>query len=320
MRKGLGQYGAVAALLILIALFIFGPLIQLHGIAEAWAQISIAIILQAIPFLILGVIISGFIEVFVPEAAFRRLPRSQHLAVPTAAASGMLLPACECASVPITQSLIRRGVPPAAALAFLLASPAINPVVLVSTAVAFGGDTRMMLARFVASLSTAVLVGWIWISGRAELSAGESRSHEHQHHAPSAWERLRESFLHDLLNAGGYLVLGALLAGMLKLFIPRDWFLVLGDKPVLACLAMAVLAVLLALCSEADAFIAASFTMMPPTAQLVFLVVGPMVDVKLMAMQRGAWGNGFIARFVPLTFAVALLTAIGVGALFFGDI
>ncbi|MWK60300.1 permease, partial [Pseudomonas otitidis] len=63
-----------------------------------------------------------------------------------------------------------------------------------------------------------------------------------------------------------------------------------------------------------------SFTMMPPTAQLVFLVVGPMVDVKLMAMQRGAWGNGFIARFVPLTFAVALLTAIGVGALFFGDI
>lgn len=318
MRHRVGQYGAIVSLMILSALLIFGPLIQLYGLAEAWAQISIAIVLQATPFLILGVIISGIIEVFVPEAAFRRLPRSQRLAVPTAAASGMLLPACECASVPITQSLVRRGVPSAAALAFLLASPAINPVVLVSTAVAFGGDTRMVIARFVASLSAAVLVGWIWMSGSIDVPDGEG--HSHQHHAPNKWERLRESFLHDLLNAGGYLVLGALLAGLLKLIVPREWFLILGDRPVLACLAMAALAVLLALCSEADAFIAASFTMMPPTAQLVFLVVGPMVDVKLIAMQRGAWGTGFVVRFVPLTFVVALLTAIGVGALAFGDL
>ncbi|CAB0631164.1 membrane protein [Corynebacterium diphtheriae] len=302
----------------IIAALVLGPIIQLKGQAEAWSQISTSIVLQAVPFLVLGVIISAVIEVFVPQAAFRRLPRNEKAAVPVAAASGFLLPACECASVPVTQSLVHRGVPPAAALAFLLASPAINPVVLVSTAVAFGGDLRMMIARLCASLIAAIIVGWVWISARLDIALDSEHTHCHGH--GNAWDRFRESCMHDLLNAGGFLVIGAMLAAVMKVLIPVDVITAVGIRPLIACLIMATLAIVISLCSEADAFVAASLTMMPATAQLVFLVVGPMVDVKLIAMQQGAWGRGFVTRFVPLTLLVAITVAIGVGSISFGDI
>jgi hypothetical protein len=96
------------------------------------------------PFLVFGVLVSGLIAAFVPAAVLRRLlPRRLVAAVPVAGMAGMMLPGCECASVPVSRRLMQQGVPPAAALTFLLAAPAVNPVVLVSTAVAFPGEPRM---------------------------------------------------------------------------------------------------------------------------------------------------------------------------------
>jgi uncharacterized membrane protein YraQ (UPF0718 family) len=125
--------------------------------------VFLAIVLQALPFLVLGVAVSAAIAVLVPPSWLARaIPRDPRLGVPTAAAAAALLPGCECSAVPIAGRLITRGGPSAAALTFLLAAPAINPVVLVATAVAFPGQPEMVLARFVASLFTAVIVGWIW--------------------------------------------------------------------------------------------------------------------------------------------------------------
>ena len=83
------------------------------------------------------------------------------MAVPVASAAGVVLPGCECASVPVAGALVGRGVTPAAALAFLLSAPAVNPVVLASTAVAFAGQPAMVVARLTASLATSVLMGWL---------------------------------------------------------------------------------------------------------------------------------------------------------------
>jgi uncharacterized membrane protein YraQ (UPF0718 family) len=85
-----------------------------------------------------------------------------------------------------------------------------------------------------------------------------------------------------------------------------------GSGP-LALLALGVLAVVMAICSEADAFVAASLKQFSPAAQLVFMVVGPMVDVKLVAMQAGTFGRAFAVRFAPLTFGVAVGAAALVG-------
>jgi hypothetical protein len=120
---------------------------------------------------------------------------------------------------------------------------------------------------------------------------------------------LAETARHDLVAAGGFLVLGAVAAAALSVLVPPEWTAALADRLVLAILVMALLAVVLALCSEADAFVAASLSALPLLPRLVFLVVGPAVDVKLIALQAGTFGRAFTARFAPATFVVAIVCA-----------
>jgi uncharacterized membrane protein YraQ (UPF0718 family) len=279
---------------------------------ETAATVFVAIFVQALPFLVLGVLLSAAIAAFVPQSFWARaLPSNRALAVPVAGAAGAVLPGCECASVPVAGALMTRGVTPAAALAFLLSAPAINPIVLISTFVAFPGEPEMVLARLVASFATAVIVGWLWLRfGRPEWLRIPRRTHLE---GATPWHTFRLTATHDFLHAGGFLVVGALAAAAMNVLIPTAWLDALADNPLLAILGMALLAVVLSICSEADAFVAASFTSFSLTARLTFLVVGPMVDLKLMSMQSGFFGRAFAARFAPTTFVVAVGMSILVG-------
>ncbi|MFK4154821.1 permease [Streptomyces fungicidicus] len=282
-------------------------------VMQSWMTVFVAVVLQALPFLVLGVLLSAAIAVFVPPSFFARaLPKRPALAVPVAGAAGAVLPGCECASVPVAGALVRRGVAPAAALAFLLSAPAINPVVLTATAVAFPDAPEMVLARFVASLLVACAMGWLWQRpGRADLLRPPSRSsYEGQGRGPAFWGSVR----HDVTHAGGFLVIGAMAAATLKAVVPAEWLRAAAGHPVLSVLALAALAVLLSICSEADAFVAASLTQFSLTARLAFLVVGPMVDLKLFAMQAGTFGRPFALRFAPATLALAVAVSALTGA------
>ena len=126
-------------------------------------------------------------------------------------------------------------------------------------------------------------------------------------------EVFRATAVHDLLHAGGYLVVGAAVAATLQVVVPTSVLDAVAGSGPIAVLAMAGLAVILAVCSEADAFVAASFTQFSATAQLAFMVVGPAVDVKLVAMQAGVFSRAFAARFAPLTFAIAVVASTTVG-------
>jgi uncharacterized membrane protein YraQ (UPF0718 family) len=279
---------------------------------QTWATVFVSICVQAMPFLVFGVVLSAAITAFVPPSVFARvLPRRPALAVPVAGAAGVVLPGCECASVPVAGSLVARGVAPAAAFAFLLAAPAINPVVLVATAVAFPGRPDVVGARFLASLATSIVMGWLWVRfgrdawlrmPRRPTPGGATRAHV-----------FRAAAQHDLLHAGGFLVVGGLTAATLNVVVPRQWLDSVAGNLALAVLVLAVLAVVLAICSEADAFVAASLSQFPLTARLAFMVVGPAVDVKLVALQAGTFGRAFAVRFAPLTFVVAVTASVLVG-------
>ncbi|WP_179723861.1 permease [Saccharopolyspora hordei] len=284
------------------------------------STVFVAVCVQAMPFLVLGVLVSGAVAAFVPPDALRRvLPARAGAAVPVAGVAGVALPGCECASVPVARRLVQQGVAPAAALAFLLAAPAINPIVLVSTAVAFPGEPGMVLARFLGSLLTACAMGWLWARwGRAEWLAERALRRGGARHDGSRWVVFAESARHDLVEAGGFLVLGGLTSAVFNVLVPTAWLESLGGQLVLGVLVMAVLAVVLALCSEADAFVVASMPGLPLVPKLVFLVVGPVVDLKLVALQSGAFGRAFAARFAPATFAVAVACAVVVGTLLLG--
>lgn len=279
---------------------------------RAWSTVFIAICLQAMPFLALGVTISGAIAAFVPAGWLARvLPARPALSVPVAAAAGMALPGCECGSVPIAGRLVARGAPTAAALTFLLAAPAVNPIVLVSTAVAFPGRPEVVAARLVASLIAAMAVGLVW--SRWGNDALLSRLRRDGIETRSRRAAFVETAQHDLLHAGGFLVIGAMGAAALQTVVPRALLAELGDHGVASVLLVGVLAVVLAVCSEADAFVAASLTGFSGTAQLAFMVVGPMVDVKLVALQAGTFGRSFAQRFAPLTFVVTVASSLAVG-------
>jgi uncharacterized membrane protein YraQ (UPF0718 family) len=276
------------------------------------------IFVQALPFLALGVTLSALIAVFVTADRLSRwLPRRPAAAVLAAAAGGAALPGCECGSVPIARRLFADGAVGAAALTFMLAAPAINPVVVVSTVVAFPGQPQMVFARVGASLITAIVMGLAWSRwGRPEwITRRLPRTIDGQ---GSRWNTFTEAARHDFIQAASYLVIGAAAAAALHVIVP-DWLMAhLAGQLLLGVLVMAVLAVVLALCSEADAFVAASLTMVPLVPRLVFLVVGPAIDVKLFAMQSGMFGRAFAVRFAPATFVVATVTATVIGVLVLG--
>ncbi|WBB67632.1 permease [Micromonospora sp. WMMD812] len=307
----IGSVEVLAALLILLLVMSsqLTDLLSAPALAT-WTTVFVSVMVQAVPFLVFGVLLSAVIAVFVPRSFWARaLPRHPALAVPVASAAGVVLPGCECGAVPIAGSLIRRGVTPAAALAFLLAAPAINPIVLAATAVAFPNNPEMVVGRAVASLIVAMAMGWLWLRlGRADWIRLPHRPDlDSLPRGQAFWSAVR----HDVVHAGGFLVIGAAAAASINVLVPERWLQILADQPVLSVLALAALAVLLSICSEADAFVAASLSQFSLTSRLAFLVVGPMVDLKLIAMQAGIFGRRFTARFAPATFAVA----VGVAAL-----
>lgn len=302
---------------LVLALCAFACVVKLrnNALLETWSTIALAVIVQAIPFLVLGVMLSAAIAAFVPVGAVPRLlPRRPALAVPVAGALGLALPGCECSSVPVAGRLMDAGAPPAAALTFMLAAPAINPIVLVATAVAFPNQPAVPLARALAALGAAVLVGMIW----ARYGPGVARCARHHHaHATSRGRgmTMRAVLVEDFSSSAGWLVLGGATAATLQTLVPRTLLTGIAANGLAAVGVLAALAVLLAVCSEADAFVAAGLTQFSLTSRLVFLTVGPMVDVKLVALQVGTFGRRFATIFAPLTIACAVSSALVIGRL-----
>lgn len=303
---------SVIALLLLVVLLgrsWLQPLITSESF-RTWCTMFVAIVVQSMPFLVGGVLLSALMSRFLSERLLRKvIPGNPVLAVPVAGVAGFGLPGCECAAVPVSEGLMRRGLAPAAALTFLLAAPAINPIVIVSTAVAFPNDHVMVVARIAASLLTTILVGW-WCVARGDKLQMARRATNHHHNDDFLY-----GALHDFLHAGGFLVIGAMAAAAVNTYVPREWVDSLAGQAVLSVLVLALFAFVAALCSESDALVAASLTSFSNTAKLTFLVVGPAMDIKLASMESGQFGTRFARQFVPVVLIVAIGSAVLIGAI-----
>jgi uncharacterized membrane protein YraQ (UPF0718 family) len=311
-KRTFADAGLALLMVLVVAAVLLRPwltgLLQNPAFAN-WSTIFVAIAIQAMPFLVLGVTVSASIAAFVPPGAIARmLPRNPALAVPVATVAGAALPGCECGSVPIAARLIASGVTPAAAFAFLLSAPAINPIVLISTAVAFPDHPMMVLARLLASATASVVMGLLWIAFGREDLLSLARPRTTTHDGPRLTTFLSTA-QQDFLQAGGFLVIGAAAAATLQTAVPRHFVDSLASFGFGSLIVMGGLAVLIAICSEADAFVAAGLKQFSLTARLAFLVVGPMVDVKLITLQAGTFGPRFAWRFSLATFGVAVLSA-----------
>jgi len=313
-------------LVVLAALAAVGLALRLAGDAggpqlRTFVLVFSSLLIEAFPFILLGAVVSGAIEVYVPAAAFARLARlPRGVQMPVAGLGGFAFPVCECGSVPVARRLAMKGLAPAAAVTFMLAAPILNPVVLVSTAVAYRGRDvlwPMVLGRAGLGLVAALAVGWIVArQARGELlRARPEDDHEHEEHRASGdgvrrrrWPAFFEHVTTDFILLGKYLIIGAAVAAALQTFVPQSIIGAVADAPILNILAMMALAGVLSLCSESDAFVAASFVQFGMGAQLAFLVFGPMVDAKLGFLYAGTFSRGFLRTVVV---AVATITLAG---------
>ena len=270
------------------------------------ARIAVSIVLEAAPFLLLGSLLSAVVDRYVDtERIARRIPKGPLGSMAVGLLGGMVMPICECGSVPLARRLLGKGVPPLTAITYMLAAPVINPVVLLSTYVAFSGNLKMVLARVLVVACGAALTGWLSSgrlsadfvsdSNRRTLPPDLNHSHSHGAHRSDDGERGRRvlEFLSggasEFLDMGKYLVLGALASAAFKVFLPWQLVQALAGNAALAIALLMLLAVLLCVCSEADAFVAAAFVYAPPAAQLSFMAVGAMVDLKLVGMYFSAF-------------------------------
>ncbi len=298
-----------AALAVLACLVALGAAVRLADPSSVpWLRNLIivfgSLLVEATPFVLLGAAVSAAIEVFVPSSVFARialLPRA--LQLPAAAAAGVAFPVCECGSVPVARRLASKGLAPSAAITFMLAAPIVNPVVVGSTFIAYRGRDilwTMVLGRLALGFLVAMTVGWVM--GR--VGSGELlRARSAEPSAPedtdeSRGRRFVDHLAGDTMFMARFLIVGAALAAAIQTFVPRSVVDGLASLPVLSLLAMMALAFVMSLCSESDAFVAASFTAFGPSAQLAFLVFGPMVDLKLAALYTGTYRRGFLRAVV----------------------
>jgi uncharacterized membrane protein YraQ (UPF0718 family) len=308
------QAGFVICALSVIAFFRNAPQFNTFGITFA------SIVLEAFPFMLLGSLTGGLIEVFVSrERLTAWLPQRRYLAVFAAAGLGLIFPVCECAIVPVVRRLVNKGIPLGAAIGFLLGGPIVNPVVAASTAVAYTFDWKIVVSRLGFGYGIAVGVGILMdvLFTQVQALRGEESGHRiHSGDAECALSILpRQKVMlainhaaHDFLDMGRFLVIGGFVAAAVQTLAVRHLFSPVASTPLFSILMMMIMAIVLNLCSEADAFVAASFrwTLVPDSAQLAFMVLGPMLDIKLLLMYAGLFRKRFIAALAGMTFVWVL--------------
>lgn len=265
--------------------------------------IFISIIIEALPFVLIGVFISGLIQMFVTEQMIAKIvPKNRVLAVLYGALIGALFPSCECGIIPIVHRLLKKGVPLHVAIPFMLTGPIINPIVLFSTFIAFGNNWQMVWYRAGFAILIAFVIGIILsfqYKGKGTQLLDEDEHNHHHEHPKTLWQKFVGTLNHaveEFFSVGKYLIIGAFIAASMQIFVKTSVLMELGQTKATSSLVMMALAFILSLCSEADAFIAASFRGTFSTSSLVaFLLIGPMVDIKNLLMLYHTFKKKFIA-------------------------
>lgn len=272
----------------------------------------LSILLEGLPFLLLGTIISGLIDQFLPARLMTRmLPRKPYAGVFVSGLLGLIFPMCECGVVPIIRRLMAKGLPASNAITYMLSAPIVNPIVAISTYAAFRGQAplEVTLLRLGLGYGVAVTVGMVvhnlplHLVLRTNVIADIAQPQGLPGHSAGGGlgERLWGALhvcVSDFLNITVYFVLGAGAAALFNTSVNQDFIVPLAMNDWLATGSLMALAATLCLCSTTDAFIAATFSMFPTVAKLAFLVFGPMVDLKLIFLYSSVFKKRFVLGLV----------------------
>lgn len=240
------------------------------------------------------------------------LGRRRYLSIFLSGLLGLVIPMCECGIIPLTRRLLRKGLPISCCVTYILSGPILNVVVLMTTYAAFAPRAAdpnspnqmnglwMLGMRAGLGFLVAFVVGLVveqmqkrygvsLLKGLMIRKGDEDEDKDLEVESRISWwkrvSNITETALHDFVDISVFLIIGALIAAAAKVAIDAKTIAAYSEgKPTLAIAIMMTFAVIVTLCSEADAFVAASFGTLRPAAKLAFLVLGPMLDFKLIMM------------------------------------
>ena len=299
----------------------------LYQRVQTFVTIFLGIFIEAAPFLLAGALVSGLIAVFVDQSAIDRyLPKAALPGALIGGVMGLAFPVCECGVVPVVRRLYEKGLPLSIGIAFLLAAPVVNPVVILSTYSAFGWGP-IFVGRIVFSFLIAVVVGLIFSRAKPEEvllpavcqahhdACCHVHDHDHHEHAPAPLgRRFAQAFTlagDDFLDMARYLIAGSMLAAAMQTLVPQSALLAVGQGPVISVVVLQALAFVLSVCSTVDAFLALAFAGTFTTGAVVaFLVFGPMVDIKSSLMFLGVFQRRAVAYLIVLPLVLSLLMGV----------
>ncbi|NOU68862.1 permease [Paenibacillus sp. LMG 31461] len=279
---------------------------------QTFKTIFISILLEAMPFILLGVLMSSFLQTFVSERAIQRfIPKKPLLGILFACLLGILFPMCECGMIPVVRRLILKGMPVYIAVVFIITGPIINPIVFAATFMAFRNHPTLAYSRMGLALLVAIIIGLILYRFVKNNPLRNSRTSfatlsdlESHQHAGGISSKLNTFFVHasnEFFDMGKYLVFGSLLTAIIQVYIQRESLLAIGQGPISSHVFMMGFAYVLSLCSTSDAFVASSFqTSFTSGSLLTFLVFGPMLDFKSTLMLLAVFKSRFVMILIIL--------------------
>lgn len=284
-----------------------------------FTSIFLSIFFEAAPFLLLGTIASGLVEVFVRrEDMLKLIPKNPILGGLMGATMGFVFPVCECGVVPLTQRLFHKGLPTIAGITFLLAAPIINPITMASTYTAYG-FSDIFFGRVLLGLLVPFSIGMLFTFNRQSILRHDPESKVQPQEnlnlvqlptqtTPQKIQQALRIASEEFFEMGKYLVIGAMLAALMRTVIAQETLNEYGQDPVTSVIAMQIFAFVISVCSTVDAVISLAYVnFFTKGSIIVFLVFGPMVDIKSTLMFLNVFKSRYVVYLVVLPL---LLTAI----------
>jgi uncharacterized membrane protein YraQ (UPF0718 family) len=284
-------------------------------------SLSIAVIIESTPFVILGIALSALLQKFVAyDKVAKFLPKNTFVRRGLLSLLGVFIPVCECGNVPLARGLILKGFTVPEATTFLLAAPILNPLTIITTYQAFGWDNGILLGRIIGGFIIANLIGWYFslhtsphelLTEKFEASCSHAHGKGHE-------TKFFNTFVTEVSVIMPTLILGSFIAGAIHAFVPQNFLTQVGSNPVAAVLVMIVMAFVIAICSNVDAFFALSFAnIFPSYAILVFLLIGPLVDIKMLALLKTTFKSRTVLTIAALVVILSVTISLGV-SVFYG--
>ncbi len=305
----------------------------------------LSVLFEGIPFLLLGSLISGLVDVFVSAERMQRLlPKNQAAAISISGLLGLVFPMCECGSVIVIRRFIRKGLPLSSAVTYMLAAPIVSPLVALSTYAAFKGQNPLMMTSLRLSIGYFLAVGVGFIVHRlpvgAILRAGLDAASGSRRRAglsvstapedgqdfsslvataslPKKLLLAVQSATADFLDVAFFFIIGTAAASVFNTALNQQVIESLATNPPVAIASLMGLAAILAVCSTTDAFIAANFKAFSFAAKLAFLLFGPVFDLKLFWLYSLLFKRRFVTALALGLFLVIWLICWRVSALQF---